>query len=398
MSIPSRYRKPYQHKSQVPLDPASNSDTRFQAAGMAAGMQSAAKMRDFENTRSAASSPVYSNNTVPPFYQFNQSYQQPVLNPQYSDYNRFRAYPAESASNNTMHGSNIASARQYAAPHNPHEIGSYMQPQQPNSDNINKLLRATKGATKGAIPTSDATSPQKVPNIRNKTSRYNMTSVSEFKAPIMLPNRLVYKTLDNTDTAASVLTRLISEHRLEFDSEALVLWEEIASTFRRPVREQERIYEIVKRWPSHAPIQFTVTSDALRYDERSLASLAPRRDMLRQLPSILGAEVQFSVPSSEYELTWGKGDISIVDKMLILRQSYDSHKIVCRCSAENLDVYEIVDKSKARKCPLKYTLAFKQQIEGGIIVISTDSAKLTSELRNAIFTSRTRFLQLNKAA
>lgn len=216
-----------------------------------------------------------------------------------------------------------------------------------------------------------------------------MRPVAEFRVPVMLPTRLVHKTVDNTSTAAAFAALLMKEHRLEFDSDGLIIWE-VVGDFRRPVRDQERLHEVMKAWDSR-DTHFSVSSDALRHDEYSLASLTPRRDMLRQLPTVTEEEVSFSVPGEQGQLTWGVGSLSFVDGRLAVRQKYDG-KLVCQYPADRSDVYELV----RGKGPMKYTLAFKPRVGGRFVAVSTNSAKLTSELRNAIYTARTRYLLVNK--
>lgn len=149
---------------------------------------------------------------------------------------------------------------------------------------------------------------------RTPARRHQKPQIDDSKCSvsIRLPSRRVSKHVSVSMTCAELSILLIKEHRLEFDfdlnrngSDDLILWECLDGT-QRPLRATERIGPIVQRWGSHNGFLRT-TSTTLRNDVDSLASLVPRRDMLKKLPSIVAAVVHFSRPSIMYDPLLNQG-------------------------------------------------------------------------------------------
>jgi len=327
----------------------------------------------------------------------------------------------------------------------------------PNQDTIEKLIAATRSA-QPATPKS----PGKPP-------------LPKYAVPIRLPTRQVAKSIDQTTTALSLAAQLVREHRLEFDFEnneegdddSLLIWECFDGT-RRPLRSTELVLDVVRRWTGRTRYYLRTTSTSLRDDVDSLASLAPRRDMLRAPPTILGAEVNFSRPSVMYnphanqqinrtaqspehtparrpslhqspaasppvgspkdndegtslarlpsklnpsdkllrvrrlqqdnddvvlqsQLVWGFGSLDLVGGRVVLKQK-PGDELVCSLEAAGSDVYEWPHPG-----PKKYVVVLKaQQPHSQAVYISTDSAKVYSLVRNAVYTARSRALRYQK--
>ena len=274
-----------------------------------------------------------------------------------------------------------------------------------NPNSIHQLLKATADRLPQAYQQSSykPIAPVKLEQVTKKSSRYNMRPKTlEFMVTIELPTRTVEKKIDNNCTCSNIVQRLIREHRLEFNSEELILWE-CLNGIQRPVRVTEKLIDIISGVPG---VFFKVTSDELKHDEHSLASLVPRRDMMRKIPEIPTTEIQFSVPGNSNLikanetgdisglLTWGAGYLQLSDAKLSVFQKGED-RLVCESHIELLDVYELT-KGKG---PLKYTVAVRNKLSGADIkpvMISTGSAKVLNVLRNSIYTARTRFLLLHK--
>lgn len=313
----------------------------------------------------------------------------------------------------------------------------------PNQSSIDKLIAATR-----LEPASPLSSP-------HGASR---AAVSRYSVPIRLPTRQVSKEVDATVTVAALAEQLVREHRLEFefdhnmdDDDSILLWECFEGT-RRPLRDTESVVSIVRRWAGRSKYYLRTTSTSLRDDVDSLASLVPRRDMLRTPPTIAAADVNFSRPSVMYnplnqpgqeqrrpsqpeddsgssnssgslarmpsklnpsdkmlrvkrvqgdsedtalqtQLVWGFGSLDLMNGRVVLKQK-PGDELVCSMETAGAEVYEWPYQG-----PKKYVVVLKtQQAHSQAVYISTDSAKVFSLLRNAVFTARSRALMYQKLA
>lgn len=340
-------------------------------------------------------------------------------------------------------------------------LGRIVDPQEPtaNLGAIDKLISSTKPA--GAEPGSRSQSPGR---------RYRQYADDTMcSVTIRLPSRRVTKQVLVSMTCAELGVLLVKEHRLEFDFELnregeddIILWECLDGT-RRPLRATERIGLVVQTWGSHKGFLRT-TSTTLRNDVDSLASLVPRRDMLKTLPTILAADVHFSRPSIMYnphlnqsvqgkygsqfsqfepqsppsspltspltspllgrqksgsglhrvpsklnpndrslrttkleadnddvslktQLVWGFGALNLENGRLVLKQK-PGDELVCSLEAASSDIYEW-----PHQAPKPYVLVLREQRRNSrAVFVSTDSAKVFSVLRNAVFTARSKAL------
>lgn len=352
-------------------------------------------------------------------------------------------------------------------------LGQIVQPDRevgPNQDAIEKLLAATRRDNPGAVDyeASASRSVPQTPTHNNTTQRYRVPLELTGKVPvsIKLPTRRVTKSVPRLTTAAEFAAQLVHEHRLEFDfdeddNEELILWECIDGT-RRPLRDYEYIAAVVQRWGNRPGNRcyLRTSSPGLRNDVDSLASLVPRRDMLRTPPTLLGTEIHFSRPSIMYnphanhssnpnlldnanrrgsaESVNGSNSPPGADKLKRVPSKLNpSDEYLSRsgrqleaeqdeCALEKQHVWgfgsadlaggrivlkqkpgdELVSSNDTSDIdiyewplpgPKKYNFVIRSQRNTNqAVYISTDSAKAFSVIRNAVFTARSKALMANR--
>lgn len=350
-------------------------------------------------------------------------------------------------------------------------LGQIVQPDReagPNQEAIEKLLQATRRSDPDIIEKSASPSAPQTPTNNSTSKRYRvpLELTGKVSVTIKLPTRRVTKSVPRLQTSAEFAAQLVREHRLEFDfeeddNEELILWECIDGT-RRPLRDYEHIAAVVQRWGNRTGNRcyLRTSSPQLRNDVDSLASLVPRRDMLRTPPILLGAEIHFSRPSIMYnphahhssnpnllEGTTRRGSAESVnstnsppgsDKLKRVPSKLNPSDECLSVSARQLeaeqDEYalekqlvwgfgsadlagnriilkqkpgdELVSSNDTSDIdiyewplagPKKYNFVIRSQRNTNqAVYISTDSAKAFSVIRNAVFTARSKALMANR--
>lgn len=224
-------------------------------------------------------------------------------------------------------------------------------------------------------------------------------SATTMSVPVELPTQPVNVTLDLDATVANLLDHLLARHRHEMGgSNDIVIWE-VASNVRRPVRLIEKVKAIMDTWRLDPGSRycFETTLGDVRHDLHSLASLIPRRDMLKNPPELRNLIVHYSIPRarsmapSEWSLCLlnvHTGAVSIAERS----QTSSQLKYSKTLQIATVDIYELSKNIG----PAKHTLALRSCLprsyfidaSDSIVYISLDSDSDHSVLRNLVYTLR----------
>lgn len=222
---------------------------------------------------------------------------------------------------------------------------------------------------------------------------------AKLTVPVDLPTQPVKIVLDLDATVANMMDKLLAQHRHEMGgSNDVIIWE-VANQVRRPVRLIEKVKAVMDTWrlDSGSRYCFETSLGDVRYDAHSLASLIPRRDMLKSPPELRNLIVHFSVPRSrsmspsEWSLcllNLRNGTVSITQRSHTNSQLKYSRTL----QISTIDIYELTKNVG----PAKHTFALRSCLprsyfidsSDSIVFISLDSDPDYSVLRNVVYTLR----------
>lgn len=230
-------------------------------------------------------------------------------------------------------------------------------------------------------------------------ARTQAAAPAKLTVPVDLPTQPVKIVLDLDATAANLMDKLLAQHRHEMGgSNDVIIWE-VVNQVRRPVRLIEKIKAVMDTWrlDSGSHYCFETSMGDLRHDVHSLASLIPRRDMLKNPPEVRNLFVQYSIPRSR-STSPGEWSLSLLNvqngSISITQRSHTSSQLKFSRTLQisTIDIYEL-----ARNVgPAKHTFALRSCLprsyfidaSDSIVFISLESDSDYSVLRNLVYTLR----------